>query len=729
MRPSSARLGLGACAGAVTLVAAWGLNPIAGAWWFANSLVVVGIVVLTGAVMRASRLPLPVEPAGTAAGLLWALALVHAPQTMRWAVIPTGDTLPALRQLLSSGRDDAWDAIAPAAHTPGLALLVVGAIGVVAVVVDTLVVGLDLPGLALVPLGALYVAPWVIGVGFPPWWSFLLTAGGWLVLLAAHPGERSDPTPSPRARRGGLVSALVTSSAAAACALLLAALVPPAEVTLVEPTGSGTGLRFDPRVSLRRTLTTQSDTVALRYTSTASNPDYLRLAVLTHFDGREWEPGPAAEGPAPLRDDGSAVTYQLSIAALEGSAVPSPAGTAEVRTSVLTNWDPWLGVPVRTDGSTVRGSSAQVFVTPPNPTPEQLAAPNNAPGEFSADPSYLIGARLGTLARQVTREADTDLERARSLQEWFTEAGGFRYSLEVPPASGRGDLDRFLDERTGYCEQFAATMALMARTLGIPARVVVGFTQGTFQGGDWIVRGENAHAWPELWLGSAGWLRFEPTPRGSVDVPDYSTAGGAVTDQAEETVEPSPQATASSQPRPDRSEDATDLAPAPLADTPRLPAWVLGLAALLGTAALAPGVIRYSRHRRRLRRAHVGAAEAYDEVVNTLVDLRVGAAGATPRVTGDLIVATLAAGQADPALTTRATSATARIVAEVENEWYARSTAPTLADSTDVATVAKALRGSVNWRRRLIGRWWPASLWQRSAGDSVDSPDEGDLSA
>ena len=63
-------------------------------------------------------------------------------------------------------------------------------------------------------------------------------------------------------------------------------------------------------------------------------------------------------------------------------------------------------------------------------------------------------------------------------------------------------LDQFLASKSGYCQQFAATMALMAESLGIPARVVVGYTAGTRQpDGTWVVRGRDAHAWPELYFG------------------------------------------------------------------------------------------------------------------------------------------------------------------------------------------------------------------------------------
>src|SRR5690606_28639518 len=64
-----------------------------------------------------------------------------------------------------------------------------------------------------------------------------------------------------------------------------------------------------------------------------------------------------------------------------------------------------------------------------------------------------------------------------------------------------------------YCEQFAASMAIMARSLGIPARVAVGYMPGSNVGDNtWEVKVHDAHAWPELYFEGFGWIRFEPTP-------------------------------------------------------------------------------------------------------------------------------------------------------------------------------------------------------------------------
>jgi hypothetical protein len=120
---------------------------------------------------------------------------------------------------------------------------------------------------------------------------------------------------------------------------------------------------------------------------------------------------------------------------------------------------------------------------------------------------------LQRLPQQITSGAESNYDRALMLQNWFRTK--FAYSLQTVGGNNDDALKQFLEDRSGYCEQFAATMALMARALDIPARVVVGYTPGSqTDNGTWQVTAHDAHAWPELWFEGIGWVRFEPTPGG-----------------------------------------------------------------------------------------------------------------------------------------------------------------------------------------------------------------------
>ncbi len=129
--------------------------------------------------------------------------------------------------------------------------------------------------------------------------------------------------------------------------------------------------------------------------------------------------------------------------------------------------------------------------------------------------------RVKDLADRVTRGTDTILARAIALQQWFRDPDEFAYDLRQRPGTGKAAILAFLEDRRGYCEQFASTMAVMARYLKIPARVNVGFTPGTPNpDGTRTISAHDAHAWPELFMPGVGWTRFEPTPGSAASNPD-----------------------------------------------------------------------------------------------------------------------------------------------------------------------------------------------------------------
>ena len=119
-----------------------------------------------------------------------------------------------------------------------------------------------------------------------------------------------------------------------------------------------------------------------------------------------------------------------------------------------------------------------------------------------------------------------------ALQDWFR--ANFQYSLDVPQGHSTSAVEAFLRQRIGYCEQFAGTFAAMARGLGIPARVAVGYTPGLLQpDGSRSVLGKNSHAWPEIWFDGLGWVGFEPTPgRGAPGAEAYTGVAPAQDDTA-----------------------------------------------------------------------------------------------------------------------------------------------------------------------------------------------------
>jgi len=247
-----------------------------------------------------------------------------------------------------------------------------------------------------------------------------------------------------------------------------------------------------------------------------------------------------------------------------------------------------------------------------------------------------IDPGIARLADQRVRGLTTDFERALALEAYFRDSGAFRYSIEVDPGHAATDLaDWLLDPaspnyHTGYCEQFATAMAVMARLAGLPSRVVLGFTPGWLHtDGRVVISDRNAHAWVEVWMPTQGWVRFDPTPRG--DGINPATSDGLPFDVAEyldievtsSTFAPGTNPTV---PRPDDEGEGTIPSTVPGEqpgwELPAVPAWLIVVAIALAAAfGLVPGV-KWARRRHRLRALSTGdVSAAWREMVDRLSDL------------------------------------------------------------------------------------------------------------
>jgi transglutaminase-like putative cysteine protease len=138
----------------------------------------------------------------------------------------------------------------------------------------------------------------------------------------------------------------------------------------------------------------------------------------------------------------------------------------------------------------------------------------NATHEDDAD--ILALESVYQAAQGVIAEARSPYEAAVLIETWFREAGGFTYDEQPPlPIGGDPPLVDFINNtKRGYCQHYAGAMTLMLRLLGIPARVAVGFTSGSYDEDDreWVVSDSNAHAWVEVYFPRFGWIPFDPTP-------------------------------------------------------------------------------------------------------------------------------------------------------------------------------------------------------------------------
>ncbi|MGH9804292.1 MAG: DUF4129 domain-containing transglutaminase family protein, partial [Candidatus Acidiferrales bacterium] len=124
-----------------------------------------------------------------------------------------------------------------------------------------------------------------------------------------------------------------------------------------------------------------------------------------------------------------------------------------------------------------------------------------------------IDPRVAALAQQLTRDFDNPYDKAREIERYLRTQ--FGYTLEMPSEPQADPIAHFLFERRrGHCEYFAASMAVLLRTVGIPSRMVNGFLTGEYNdvGANYIVRAQDAHTWVEVYFPGVGWAEFDPTP-------------------------------------------------------------------------------------------------------------------------------------------------------------------------------------------------------------------------
>ncbi len=257
-----------------------------------------------------------------------------------------------------------------------------------------------------------------------------------------------------------------------------------------------------------------------------------------------------------------------------------------------------------------------------------------------------IDPRIRGQAVTLTERLVTPFEKGLALEHWYRATGGFVYDLDVDEGHGNDLLAAWLFDdtaenegyRRGYCEQFATSMAVMTRSIGIPTRVVLGFTPGTRTGvNEVVVLDNNAHSWVELWIPAVGWMAFDPTPRGdgANSVTSYESVSAelgfdiaAYLDQVPEPVRPETDANGDpifSNFDIDEFQDA-ELADARAAATSdeSVPAWIpttaLAIGLLLLIAAIIP-IVKWVRHRSRMRRLADGdISAAWEEIVIRLTD-------------------------------------------------------------------------------------------------------------
>ena len=691
------------------------------------------VAAVAGMGLRALRAPLVLVVAGQIAAVACLLTAGFTDKGLL-GVLPGPDAAAALGDVLGQAGQQIGGGLPPVPATPELMMLVTLAFGLVAVLVDLLVVGQRAPAAGGLVLLCVVAIPAALADTILPAWTLAAGAAGFGLLLALRQrgrltGGETGAAPTSRPWIAAPLAVGVTA-VAVLLALVIGSLATPIGTAGRIPTGSGGGgvdgqFGVNPFTSLRGKLQ-RDNNVELFEIRGLESPSYLRALTLSQYvPQRGWQ--------AARRDRGVPLTEQL--------AAPKPTPPGEPVNIEITNlgyedsWLPLYGVPLGVRGVTpLRWRYDPNAGTAYTDRPEQedawvqsavlpqpdLAALRAAPRPTGLDSSYTstngIDRRVSDLAAEVSGGAKTAFDKTVAISNYFTDpANGFRYSLETAPGNSGDLLVDFLTRgKAGYCEQFASAMAVMLRTVGVPARVAVGFTAGETVDGTRLIRSADAHAWVEAYFAGVGWLTFDPTPLadGRGVVPPYLAAalqelnGGSAAQPELAPDEELPGASAAPEPAATPAEQAAQEAADATADS-AVPVWLiwLGLALLAGVGlAAAPALWRLRSRARRLAAVSAGgpagAVAAWQELVAESIDRGVPIApSATVRV---------AAGRLARAhhLDDPARRALRRVVAAVEASWYGGRDDPDggLAGAVDEVRAGLVRCAQLSLRGRLLPR-------------------------
>ena len=677
-------------------------------------------------------------PLGQALLLLVVLTRVFTPDHLWAGLVPTPASTADLARLFADGAAEIQEQATPALTLSGLVALTTLFVGLIALVVDLLAVPAKQPALGGLGLLVLYCVPVSTVTGGVELLAFLGPAAGFGVLLWADQRSRLVATASGGSGSPlgtGTLPALRTGAVALVAGVVLPLFVPTlAEGSLASGlggsgTGNGLGSSLDPVAEMSGQLNRPEPMDLLRLDASVPDPGYLRAVALDEYDDSGWHMSNLdgqesiadddSLAPLPSSEDSRRVRERITVLGHDDQFLP--VGYAPQQVQVLGSDDEdWrfdrAGSTVFGRDVTTKDLSYQVTAEQPEPSIQALeAAPQVAAGDPMERYTQLpeLSTAVRTLAVDLGAGARTPYDRVRAVLDHFTDpANGFVYSLSTQPGTTGDDLTDFLDLKRGYCEQYAGAMAVLVRAVGVPARVVLGYTPGQEQSdGTRLITTDDAHAWVEAWFDGLGWIPFDPTPiaaNRTVDLPwaprtvptDDNPVAEAPVPGAGQTLPAGPTAQI------DRDDQFVPIDPQALQDDASLLPWFTGagLTVLVLALGAVPALVRRRARRRRLADGTPGALWA--ELLATTTDLGIDVPdAATARKLARQLAERLSG--AEPAAV-----AAVRTLALAQERAVYGPPAPVTPDqsaATALRTVRRALLRQATRGQRLRAALWPAS--------------------
>jgi transglutaminase-like putative cysteine protease len=459
------------------------------------------------------------------------------------------------------------------------------------------------------------------------------------------------------------------------------------------------------------------------FSVTASQPENWQIAVLNHFDGVTWTStddfvAAGARIPGAPGSRATRVAQRYTLGQLPGVWLPvadRPTSLSGVNADV----DPASGAVTAATAtfqgekysvvSKVRDYSAQQLADAVPATDAAANAAQGLPAVTTTGKQESPVTWFSRLTQRVVNGYSSPFQRAAAIQAWLQSDA--KYSVKALPGHTYSQLEYFLaTSKVGTSEQFACAFAVMARSIGLPTRVVVGFRPGSEVNGTWVVESGDVLVWPEIDFTGLGWVPFSPTPASADKSLKLNTVPTGVTQKKIQQAEKS---AAAKTPGAGKGPNPT---PHPRSSRPGhhhagLPAWVYGSAAAgLVVVVYVSGALLVPVLRRRRRRRGSPAAQVRGAWRQSLESLRqVGLPDASTWTAEE--VAAFGAGRvgADVHLTSLATLVNRAGYAAAPPSGAAADSAWRHADAVGVSVTRRT-----PWPRRVLRRLHPRSLNPRS---------------
>jgi hypothetical protein len=287
----------------------------------------------------------------------------------------------------------------------------------------------------------------------------------------------------------------------------------------------------------------------VQLSDTTNGNQYLESLSYDKYDGHAWTDSPLdstllkANAPITASSIGThAVKQKISVVNPPGEQYPYLLGASEISSISVpakVQESPDTGTPVAwlgQNGYLVAGANYTVtsdVSSADEPTLSTILMPQNAPKTLAPDentqvpvtyynPSILtmytqlpkLDPRIAKLAQSITQGKTTMYDKVVALETYLRSH--YTYNVNIHRPSEEEGVAWFLFDnpnKDGFCNYFSSAMTVMARSLGIPARVTVGYTSGTYDGKNKqsVIRGTDAHSWTQVYFAGYGWINFEPS--------------------------------------------------------------------------------------------------------------------------------------------------------------------------------------------------------------------------